>query len=82
MLVLWHFGGNHYLCTTTTAQAKPDKWTQEIVLENRKLSEQLKKLSQLNADGNAEINELRAQVRKLEQENETLHNEVQIGICT
>lgn len=69
-------------CVQPWLQAKPDKWTQEIVLENRKLSEQLKKLSQLNADGNAEINELRAQVRVLEQEKETLHNEVKIGVCT
>lgn len=69
-------------CVQPQLQAKPDKWTQEIVLENRKLSQQLKKLSQLNADGNAEINELRAQVRVLEQEKETLHNEVKIGVCT
>ena len=38
-------------CVQPRLQAKPDKWTQEIVLENKKLSEQLKKQSQLNADG-------------------------------
>jgi len=52
---------------------------QELQTENRQLSEQLTKLSGLNADGNAVINELKAQVRKLEQEKESLQNEVQIA---
>jgi len=52
---------------------------QELQTENRQLSEQLTKLSGLNADGNAVINELKAQVRKLEQGKESLQNEVQIA---
>ena len=51
----------------------------ELQTENKQLSQQLTKLSGLNADGNAVINELKAQVRKLEQEKESLQNEVQIA---
>ena len=51
----------------------------ELQTENKQLSQQLTKLSGLNADGNAVINELKAQVRNLEQEKESLQNEVQIA---
>ena len=51
----------------------------ELWTENKQLSQKLNKLSGLNADGNAVINELKAQVRKLEQEKESLQNEIQIA---
>ena len=51
---------------------------QELELKNRHLSEELSEIVKLNADENGLINELKAQVRKLEQEKESLQNEVQI----
>jgi len=39
----------------------------------------LNKLSGLNADGNALVKELKAQVRKLKQEKDSLKNEIQIA---
>ena len=55
------------------------QWARKLELGNRQLSEQLNKLSGLNAHGNALVNELKAQVRKLEQEKESLKNEIQIA---
>ena len=52
---------------------------QELELKNRHLSEELSEIVKLNADENGLINELKAQVRKLEQEKESLQNEVQIA---
>jgi len=51
---------------------------QELELRNRQLSEQLSEIVKLNADENAVINELKTQVRKLQQAKEALQNEVQI----
>jgi len=51
---------------------------QELELKNRHLSEELSEIVKLNADENGLISELKAQVRKLEQEKESLQNEVQI----
>ena len=54
----------------------------KLELENRQLSERLNKLC---ADGKTIINVLKAQVRRLEQEKESLQNEVQIAkteVCT
>ena len=62
------------------AQLEEVKQTQDsarmLELENRQLSERLNKLS---ADRNAVINEMKTQVRRLEQEKESLQNEVQIA---
>lgn len=43
------------------------------------LSQQTKKLSGFNDDESTLINELKTQVRRLEEEKETLQNEVQIA---
>ena len=51
---------------------------QELELKNGHLSEELSEIVKLNADENGLINELKAQVRELEQEKEDLKNEVQI----
>ena len=45
--------------------------------ENRKLAEQIKKLSGFSADLNTLVNTLQTKVKKLEGEKETLQNEVQ-----
>ena len=58
---------------------------QELEAENKKLSEQMMKLSGFSADSIALTNELKAQIRRLEQEKEALQNEVQITkteVCT
>ena len=52
---------------------------QELELRNRQLSEQLSEIVKLNADENAVINELKAQVRKLQQAKEALQNEAHIS---
>ena len=47
--------------------------------ENRQLTEQIKKLSGFSADLNALVNTLQTKVKKLEEEKETLQNEVQVA---
>lgn len=54
----------------------------EVKAVSRQLSEQMNRISELNDDSVKQINELKAQVRKLEEEKETLQNEVQIAVCT
>lgn len=51
----------------------------EVKAVTRQLSEQMNRISELNDDSVKQINELKAQVRKLEEEKETLQNEVQIA---
>ena len=49
------------------------KQKEELELKHKTISEQLREIL------NAEINELKAQVRRLEQEKEVLQNEAQIA---
>ena len=58
---------------------------QELEAENKQLTEQISKLGGASADESALINQLLHQAKKLEQEKETLQNEVQIAkteVCT
>ena len=55
------------------------KQKEELELKHKTISEQLREILKLNADGNAVINEMKAQVRRLEQEKEVLQNEAQIA---
>ena len=55
------------------------KQKEELELKHKTISEQLREILKLNADGNAEIIALKAQVRRLEQEKEVLQNEAQIA---
>ena len=62
-------------------QAKLDK----LETENLQLSEQISKLSGFNNENLTQVNALKAQVRKLEQEKEVLQNDVQSAkteVCT
>ena len=47
--------------------------------ENRRLTEQIKKLSGFSADLNTLVNTLQTKVKKLEGEKEALQNEVQVA---
>ena len=47
--------------------------------ENRKLTEQIKKLNGFSGDLNTLVNTLQSQIRMLEGEKEALQNEVQIA---
>ena len=51
----------------------------ELQAENKQLAEQLMKLIGLDDDNVALVNEMKAQVRRLEQEKESLQNEAQIA---
>ena len=75
-LVLLHA---HVHCQLQAKLEEVKQWAWTLELGNRQLSEQLNKLSGLNADGNALVKELKAQVKKLEQEKESLKNEIQIA---
>ena len=63
---------------------KQEEKAQELVLDNKQLQQKLKDIGLLSADGYMEINDLRAQVRELEQEKRTLQNEVRFAteVCT
>jgi len=65
--------------STTENNRKAYQKCQELEAEKRQLSEQMNKLSGLNDENVTLVNVLKAQVRKLEQEKETLQNEVQIA---
>ena len=47
--------------------------------ENRKLTEQIKKLNGFSVDLNTLVNTLKAQIRMLEGEKEALQNEIQVA---
>jgi len=64
---------------TTENRRKAYQRCQELEAENKQLSEQMNKLSGLNDENVILVHALKAQVRKLEQEKETLQNEVQIA---
>ena len=58
---------------------------QELEADNKKLSEQMTKLSGFTADSNTLANELKSQIRRLEEEKHSLQNEVQMArtaVCT
>lgn len=58
---------------------------QQLEAENKQLTEQIGKLGGASADESALLNQLLHQTKKLEQEKETLQNEVQIAkteVCT
>ena len=77
---LWCYYMHMYVhCQLQAKLEEVKQWARTLELGNRQLSEQLNKLSGLNAHGNALVNELKAQVRKLEQEKESLKNEIQIA---
>jgi len=68
--------GGAYTCIHNQLQSQ-----MEVKTVSRQLSEQMTRISELNNDGVKQINQLKAKVRKLEEE-ETLQNEVQIAVCT
>ena len=55
------------------------KQKEELELKHKTITGQLGEILKLNADGNAVINEMKAQARRLEQEKEVLQNEAQIA---
>jgi len=68
-----------YFCNQFQAELE------KLEAENSQLSEQIKKLSGFNDENLTQVNALKAQVKKLEQEKEVLQNEVQSAkteVCT
>ena len=67
--------------STTANNRKVFQRSRELEKENRQLGKQLVKLSGFNAETTTQVNDMRVQVRKLEEEKEALQNELQVAMA-